>query len=215
MSTKPIGILRFPGTNCDWDIWNAVEEMGAKPQWLWHQDSFVPEEFESFIIPGGFSYGDYLRSGALAAKAPVMDSLREADQKGYPIFGICNGFQILCEAGLLPGVLMQNLERRFVDKMISIRIENNHSRFGSQLKKNEVVRMPVAHADGRYYVPESDLKGIQDSGQVFCTYENNHNGSLGNIAGLMNKKKNVVGMMPHPERALHTWMGSDDGRKFF
>lgn len=216
MSTKKrVGVLRFPGTNCDWDIWNAVKEFGGEPAWLWHQDQFAPAEYESFILPGGFSYGDYLRSGALAAHSPSMNSLREAAKKGFPIFGICNGFQILCEAQLLPGVLLRNIERRFIDKMIRLKIANPHARFGSTLAKNEVVEMPIAHADGRYHVAEGELKQIEDNGQIFCTYEENPNGSAGNIAGLMSKEKNVVGMMPHPERALHLWMGSKDGRKFF
>lgn len=215
MSTKKVGVLRFPGTNCDRDIWQAVEQVGQKPEWLWYQDQFAVSDFESFILPGGFSYGDYLRSGALAAHAPVMTSLKEAAQKGYPIFGICNGFQILCEAGLLPGVLMRNNHRRFLDTMVELKMETPHKRFGARLTPGQNVRMPIAHADGCYYVPEKDLKSIQDNEQVYCTYIKNPNGSVGNIAGVMNKTKNVVGMMPHPERAMYEWMGSDHGVQFF
>ncbi|MCC6138298.1 MAG: phosphoribosylformylglycinamidine synthase subunit PurQ [Bdellovibrionaceae bacterium] len=215
MSTKKVGVLRFPGTNCDRDIWQAVEQMGQKPEWLWYQDQFDLSAFESFILPGGFSYGDYLRSGALAAHAPVMKSLKDAVEKGYPVFGICNGFQILCEAGLLPGVLMRNNHRRFLDTMVDLKIEASHTRFGAKLTKGQTVRMPIAHADGCYYVPEKDLKAIQDNNQVYCTYVKNPNGSVGNIAGVMNKTKNVVGMMPHPERAMYEWMGSDHGVQFF
>lgn len=212
---KKVGVLRFPGTNCDRDIWQAVEVAGDRPEWLWYQDQFDPKDFDSFIIPGGFSYGDYLRSGALAAHAPVMKSVKEAADKGYPVFGICNGFQILCEAGLLPGVLMRNNHRKFLDTMVDLKVQNTNSRFGKNLKSGQVVRMPIAHADGNYYAPEKDLKAIEDNGQIFCTYLKNPNGAAHDIAGLMNKNKNVVGMMPHPERALYEWMGSDHGKSFF
>lgn len=214
MSAK-IGILRFPGTNCDWDIWNAVKEFGGTPQWLWHQDRFEATGFESFILPGGFSYGDYLRSGALAAHSPVMSSLREAANKGFPIFGICNGFQILCEAGLLPGALIRNEGRRFIDKMIQLKVGSPHGRFGKSLLNAQIVAMPIAHADGRYHVTAAEYQELENNEQIFCTYLDNPNGSVGDIAGVMNKDRNVVGMMPHPERALHAWMGSADGRLFF
>ena len=214
MSQK-IGVLRFPGTNCDWDIYKAVEESGQQPQFLWHQDLFKPEDFAGFIIPGGFSYGDYLRSGALAAHAPAMKSLREAADKGYPVFGVCNGFQILCEAHLLPGTLVRNSGQRFIDKMVRLKTQNAHSRFGQKLKTGQVTQMPIAHADGRYVIAEDGLKTLQDRAQIFCTYEENPNGSVFDIAGVMNEKKNVVAMMPHPERALFDWMGSADGRYYF
>jgi len=215
VSKAKVGILRFPGTNCDRDIWSAVEEFGGEPVWLWHSEKFNPNEFDSFILPGGFSYGDYLRSGALAAHAPAMDSLKEADKLGKPIFGICNGFQILCEAGLLPGTLLRNEGQRFIDRMIDLKVANNHSRFGKALKGGQSVKMPIAHADGRYHVTQEELKTLQANGQIFCTYADNPNGSVGDIAGVMNAKKNVVGMMPHPERAIFDWMGSKDGRLFF
>lgn len=214
MSEK-IGVLRFPGTNCDWDIYKAVEWSGAKPTFLWHQDTFNVEDYDGFVVPGGFSYGDYLRSGALAAHAPAMNSLRTAAEKGYPIFGVCNGFQILCESGLLPGALMRNAGLRFIDQMIEVETQNSHKRFGLKLKKNQKSRMPIAHADGRYFVTQDELKKIQDNGQVFCTYTANPNGSAGNIAGVMNAQKNVVAMMPHPERAIYEWMGSSDGQLYF
>lgn len=213
--SKKVGVLRFPGTNCDRDIWQAVEMVGDRPEWLWYQDQFDPKGYDSFILPGGFSYGDYLRSGALAAHAPVMKSLREAAGKGYPVFGICNGFQILCEAHLLPGVLMRNNHRRFLDTMVSLKIANNNTRFGRTLKAGQEVRMPIAHMDGNYYAPTEELKAIQDNGQIFCTYVSNPNGAAYDIAGVMNKNKNVVGMMPHPERAMAEWMGSDHGKSFF
>jgi phosphoribosylformylglycinamidine synthase len=212
---KKIGVLRFPGTNCDRDIWKAVETFDGTPEWLWHQDKFNPQDYEAFILPGGFSYGDYLRSGALAAHAPAMDSVREAAEKGFPVFGVCNGFQILCEAQLLPGALLRNAGRRFIDTEVELKVVNPNKRFGSVLKPGQSVKMPIAHADGRYHVSADELKKIQDNGQVFCTYVENPNGSVGDIAGVMNAKKNVVAMMPHPERALFAWMGSEDGRLFF
>ncbi len=210
---KKVGILRFPGTNCDRDIWKSVELKNQKPSWLWYQDHFNPKDFDAFVLPGGFSYGDYLRSGALAALSPAMESLREANQKGFPIFGICNGFQILCEAGLLPGVLMRNKEGRFIDQWVDLKLRNQS--LWSPVKINQVFRMPMAHADGRFYIQDQDYKKIQDNGQIWLTYENNPNGSVGDIAGIMNEKRNVVGMMPHPDRALFDWMGSDDGLEFF
>lgn len=214
MSQK-IGVLRFPGTNCDWDIFKAVEWSGHRPEFLWHQDTFSVQDYQAFIVPGGFSYGDYLRSGALAAHAPAMNSLREAATQGYPIFGVCNGFQILCEARLLPGVLMRNRDLRFVDTMVELKTQNIPMRFGEKLKPGQVTKMPIAHADGRYVVTEDSLKRLQDNGQIFCTYTKNPNGSVGDIAGVMNASKNVVAMMPHPERAYFSWMGSSDGTFYF
>ncbi len=214
MSEK-IGVLRFPGTNCDRDIYKAVEESGHQPTYLWHQDTFSVTDFDGYIVPGGFSYGDYLRSGALAAHAPALDSLREAAQKGYPIFGVCNGFQILCEAQLLPGALMRNAGLRFIDQMVELKTHNSHQRFGQKLKAGQMTKMPIAHADGRYVIGSDDLKKLQDRGQIFCTYSENPNGSIGDIAGVMNEQKNVVAMMPHPERALYEWMGSCDGQLYF
>lgn len=209
-----IGVLRFPGTNCDRDIWQAVEEAGHEPQWLWHADSFNPKDFDRYIVPGGFSYGDYLRSGALAAHSPAMESLKEAAEMGKPIFGICNGFQILCEAGLLPGALIRNKNCRFIDHMVELNMENTPG-FMEKVAADSSVKMPIAHADGCYYVSAEELQSIQSNGQIFCTYQDNPNGSVGDIAGVMNAAKNVVGMMPHPERALWDWMGSDQGRSFF
>lgn len=210
---KKVGVLRFPGTNCDRDIWKSLELKGHQPQWLWHQDRFNPQDFSAFILPGGFSYGDYLRSGALAALSPVMDSLGEAAQKGFPIFGICNGFQILCEAGLLPGVLMRNQGGRFIDQWVDLKIENSSQWHPSHV--GQQLRMPIAHADGCYFIQEDGYRRLLDGGQVWLTYVNNPNGSVGDIAGVMNEQRNVVGMMPHPERAMHDWMGGTDGLQFF
>lgn len=208
-----VGILRFPGTNCDRDIWKSIELKEKDPQWIWYQDSFDPQDYDAYLIPGGFSYGDYLRSGALAALSPAVESLKKADQLGKPIFGICNGFQILCEAGLLPGVLMRNESGRFIDQWVDLRMVNA-SRW-SPYKTGEVHKMPMAHADGRYFIDEAGYKSLIDNKQIWLTYAKNPNGSVGDIAGVMNSKRNVVGMMPHPDRALFDWMGSRDGLNFF
>jgi phosphoribosylformylglycinamidine synthase subunit PurQ / glutaminase len=211
---KKFGILRFWGTNCDRDIWQAGEVSGwpkEKIEWLWQDDQFRPEDYECFVVPGGFSYGDYLRCGALAAKSPAMKSLREAADKGYPILGICNGFQILCEAKLLPGVLVRNESQRFIDRWIDMKLENQSS-FPVAQKR---IRLPIAHGEGRFFADELEVRRLEDNGQVWLRYVDNPNGAIADIAGVMNAKKNVAGLMPHPERALFDWMGGTDGRSFF
>lgn len=208
---KPVGILRFLGTNCDRDVWQSVEALDLEPRWIWYTDSFRPEDYCGFVVPGGFSHGDYLRCGALAAKAPVMASLTEAAKKGFPILGICNGFQILCEAKLLPGVLVRNEGRRFIDKWVTLRLENKA--LWTNLQPGETVKLPIAHGEGRYYVETEELKALRDHQQVWWSYvEESPNGSIENIAGVSNRAHNVCGLMPHPERAMFDWMGSDDGR---
>ncbi len=204
-----VGIVRFLGTNCDRDVYQAVADIDLRPEWLWFEDQFDPKEFSGFILPGGFSYGDYLRCGALAAKAPVMKSIHEAAGKGYPVLGICNGFQILCEAGLLPGALVRNEKRKFIDRWVELKPETQ-TKWSS--KARAVIRLPIAHGEGRYYAEEADLQKLWDGDQVWMTYRENPNGSLQNIAGVTNKNKNVCGLMPHPERAMHEWMGGSDGR---
>jgi phosphoribosylformylglycinamidine synthase len=206
---KPVGVVRFLGTNCDRDVWQAVEAVGATAKWLWFEDRFSPSEVSALIVPGGFSYGDYLRCGALAAKAPVMDGVREAAAKGLPVLGICNGFQILCESGLLPGALVRNESRKFVDKWVELETVNRT--WWSADGSASVMKLPVAHGEGRYYIEPEDFKRIEDQGQVWLKYKVSPNGSLHNIAGLSNKEKNVCALMPHPERAIHAWMGSADG----
>jgi phosphoribosylformylglycinamidine synthase subunit PurQ / glutaminase len=211
----PVGVLRFPGTNCDRDVFEAVELRGNKAEWLWHADQFDPKAYRALLLPGGFSYGDYLRAGALAARSPVMNSVREAANRGVPVLGICNGFQILCEAGLLPGVLTRNKDLRFIDDWVELKLENQHPYFGRSLKTGLKAKLPIAHADGRFYVEGDDLKRIQDKGQVWWSFMNNPNGAIADIAGLMNEKKNVAALMPHPERAMFDWMGGVDGAAFF
>jgi phosphoribosylformylglycinamidine synthase I len=206
---KPVGILRFLGTNCDRDVWKAVEALDMKPEWLWYEDRFEAKDYSAYVVPGGFSYGDYLRCGALAAKAPAMASLQEAAKAGAPVLGICNGFQILCEAKLLPGVLVRNESRKFIDKWVSLKIENTN-RWSTKTASG--VRLPIAHGEGRYYVEDDHLRRMEQAGQIWCRYENeNPNGSLKDIAGVSNEQKNVCGLMPHPERAMFEWMGGADG----
>lgn len=211
---KKIGVLRFPGTNCDRDVHGWVEARGYKAEYLWHLDLFEEKNYEALVVPGGFSYGDYLRSGALAALSPAMKSVRAFAAQGGPILGICNGFQILCEAGLLPGALVQNEGRRFIDDWAELELVNQSPRFGTEVKKGAHVRMPIAHGDGRYYAPAEDLKKVLNEGLVWLKYVNCPNGSVANIAGVMNEKRNVAGLMPHPERALYPWMGGQDGWGF-
>lgn len=208
-----VGVLRFPGTNCDRDIWKSIEMKGQTPEWIWYEDSFDPKGYDAFLVPGGFSYGDYLRSGALAALSPAVQDLKEAASLGKPIFGICNGFQILCEAGLLPGALMRNENGRFIDQWVNLKVENESQ--WSPFAKGKTFKMPMAHHDGRFFINEEGLKELQSKNQIWLTYEDNPNGSVANIAGVMNSERNVVGMMPHPDRALFEWMGSTDGLQFF
>lgn len=212
---KRVGVLRFPGTNCDRDVFKAIESKGFKPEWLWHADQFDSSSYQALFLPGGFSYGDYLRAGALAARSPAMLSVKEAAQRGVPVLGICNGFQILCEAGLLPGVLTRNKTLRFNDDWVELELQNTHAVFAQKMLPKTVARLPVAHADGRFFVEDDELKRLQDNGQVWFTYKRNPNGSVADIAGVMNDKRNVAALMPHPERAMYEWMGGIDGSSFF
>lgn len=210
---KSVGVLRFPGTNCDRDVFEMCEAKDYKTCYLWHLDHFSPNDFDMLVLPGGFSYGDYLRSGALSARSPVMNSVREFAKKGGPVLGICNGFQILAESGLLPGTLVRNEKMRFVDDWVNLKIENKSPFFGSEIKE-KFVKLPVAHGDGRYYANSETLDQLEQNSQIWLKYENNPNGSLRNIAGVMNKEKNVAALMPHPERAIYSWMGGVDGWGF-
>ena len=213
ITVKNSGVIRFPGTNCDRDVYQAVENLGRKPQWLWYEDQFDYNEFDAIYVPGGFSFGDYLRSGALAARTPVMKSVREAASHGMPILGICNGFQILCEAQLLPGVLLKNDGLRFRDEWVDLKVRNATGHFSSGAVQS--LRLPIAHGDGRYFIHGDGLKKLHDQNQVWLTYQRNPNGSIEDIAGVMNEGKNVMALMPHPERAIFDWMGSCDGVGFF
>ncbi|OFZ15992.1 MAG: phosphoribosylformylglycinamidine synthase I [Bdellovibrionales bacterium RBG_16_40_8] len=210
---KTVGVIRFLGTNCDQDVFSAIKQAGLSPEWVCHQDQFDKSQYMALFLPGGFSHGDYLRCGALAARAPVMKSVVEASRHGTPILGICNGFQILCEANLLPGVLVRNNSLRFRDGWVGLQRVQQSPQFGSD--KLIYAKLPIAHGEGRYYIEDDQVKKLFDDEQVWCVYERNPNGSVENIAGVMNENKNVAGLMPHPERAVADFMGGSDGLSFF
>jgi phosphoribosylformylglycinamidine synthase len=212
--SKPVGVLRWLGTNCDADVIAALEALKIPCEYLWWKDHFKPEAYSAFILPGGFSYGDYLRAGALAARAPAMDDLRRGANAGAPVLGICNGFQILCEAGLLPGALTKNISRRFQDEWVGLKVRRKSTLWSEKLSEVQLL-LPIAHSMGRYFAPESDLAGLFDNDQVWLTYTENPNGALRDIAGITNKAGNVAALMPHPERAIFDWMGGATGRNIF
>ena len=211
---KKIGVIRFLGTNFDFDILKWAQNKGQRSEFIWHEDQFNTQDFEALILPGGFSYGDYLRCGALAARSPVMKSVHEFAKQGKPVLGICNGFQILCESGLLPGALIRNEGLRFKDEWAQLRVVNHKSFFGEKLNPDQKIHLPIAHGDGRFYADAESLKKIQDQNCIWLKYEKNPNGSMGDIAGVTNSQGNVFGLMPHPERAQFSWMGSTDGDFF-
>lgn len=210
------GVLVFPGSNCDIDLYLAIKDiLKEEVEYIRHTESDLTN-YDAILIPGGFSYGDYLRCGAIARFSPVMDAVIEYAKKGKPVFGTCNGFQILTEAGLLPGVLLKNNSLKFVCRMQKIKVTNNNTMFTNTFKKNEIINLPIAHGEGNYYCSEQTLKELKKNNQIVFTYEDeNPNGSLGNIAGITNEAGNVLGMMPHPERAMESLLGSDSGRRLF
>lgn len=209
-----VGIARFLGTNCDEDVKKWVTTFSGQAHYLWFADQFNVNDYDMVLIPGGFSHGDYLRCGALAARTPVMKSIQEFAQKGKPVLGICNGFQILCEANLLPGALLQNTSLRFKDEWSYLKVQSTSGRFSQKMQKGQVLKLPIAHGEGRYYAEADTVKKLHDGGQVWLTYEKNPNGSMLDIAGVTNDTGNVFGLMPHPERAFSEWMGSTDGMYF-
>jgi len=210
---KKVGVARFPGTNCDRDVFSFVEAKGYSAEWLWHLDQYELKDFHAVVLPGGFSYGDYLRSGALAAQSPVMKSIKDYADRGGRVLGICNGFQILTEARLLPGALVRNVSLRFRDDWVEMDVVNKKTTWSEALTK-DCIRLPIAHGDGRFYAESAELKRIEDEGQVWLRYKKNPNGSLNDIAGVTNKAGNVAALMPHPERAIYDWMGGQDGWAF-
>ena len=211
---KPVAVLCFPGTQCDQDVVKALEGLNRFVEKIWYADHFFPGDYSAFILPGGFSYGDYLRAGALAAHSPAMQDVQTAAQAGQPVLGICNGFQILCEAGLLEGTLQINKDLRFIDEWVELKLCHSCSVFGGE-QMQKALRIPIAHREGRFYASEDQIKKLEDQEQIWWKYKNNPNGSVKDIAGIMNEKKNVAGLMPHPERAMAEWMGGTAGISFF
>jgi len=209
-------VIVFPGSNCDRDIAVALESVtGTKPHMVWHGDSELPEGLGLIALPGGFSYGDYLRCGAIAARSPVVQAVIEAANRGTPVIGICNGFQILTETGLLPGALMRNAGLDFVCRDVPLVVDNSQSIFTSAYQAGEHLSIPVAHHDGNYFADAETLDRLEGEGRVAFRYGQNINGSARNIAGVMNAAGNVLGMMPHPERKIEAAHGGDDGRRLF
>ena len=209
-------VLVFPGSNCDIDMYHAIkDELGEEVEYVWHTENSL-EGFDGALVPGGFSYGDYLRCGAMANQSNVMKALKEFAAAGKPVLGVCNGFQILTEAGLLPGALLRNKNLKFMCRTVQLKVENNNSLFTNQYEAGEVINIPIAHGEGNYYCDEETLAALKANNQIAFTYEGeNPNGSLEDIAGIINKEGNVLGMMPHPERAANEIVGGADGLKLF
>ena len=209
------GVVVFPGSNCDRDCQYAAEDITGEPaRMIWHKERSLGD-VDAVILPGGFSYGDYLRTGSIARFSPIMDAVIEFANKGGLVLGICNGFQILLEAGLLPGAMRRNAGLHFVCKDVFLRVESVRSPFTNLYNTSEVIRIPVAHGDGNYYIDDEGLAELQAQGQIVFRYEDNPNGSLDSIAGICNRSGNVLGMMPHPERASATILGNMDGARLF
>ncbi|MEQ7873299.1 phosphoribosylformylglycinamidine synthase subunit PurQ [Sphingomonas sp. ASV193] len=209
-------VIVFPGSNCDRDLAVAIREVtGRAPAMVWHRDSALPTGTDFIAVPGGFSYGDYLRSGAMAARSPIMRAVAEAAGKGVPVLGICNGFQVLTEAGLLPGALMRNAGLHFVCRTVGLKVENSQSLFTSRYRAGEEIAVPVAHHDGNFQADAATLDRLEGEGRVAFRYTEEVNGSARSIAGILNDAGNVLGMMPHPERVIEAAHGGTDGRRLF
>ncbi|HHD72816.1 MAG TPA: phosphoribosylformylglycinamidine synthase subunit PurQ, partial [Epsilonproteobacteria bacterium] len=211
--------LRFPGTNCEFDTQYAFGKLGHQTVLVWHKEESLPTDIDLVVVPGGFSYGDYLRSGSIARFSPIMKAVVEYADKGGKVLGICNGFQILTEAGLLPGALKRNNNLHFISKHQHLKVINNDNPFLNQCSNEEILTIPIAHADGNYYIDDEGLSKLEQNGQILLRYcdENGEreivNGSVTSIAGICNETKNVCGLMPHPERAMESILGSEDGTK--
>ncbi|MBU5341472.1 phosphoribosylformylglycinamidine synthase subunit PurQ [Caldifermentibacillus hisashii] len=209
-------VIVFPGSNCDVDMYHAViEELGEEAEYVWHDETNL-DRFDAILLPGGFSFGDYLRTGAIARFSPVMNEVVKAAELGKPVLGVCNGFQILLEAGLLPGAMRRNDSLKFICRPVLLEVKNSNTMFTNQYAPGEIIEIPIAHGEGNYYCDETTLAKLKANNQIVFTYHNeNPNGSIENIAGIMNKQGNVLGMMPHPERAVANLLGSHDGLKLF
>ncbi len=209
-------VITFPGSNCDRDMADALEKVsGTAPLRVWHGDADLPDRLDFIALPGGFSYGDYLRSGAMAARSPVMRSVIEAANRGVPVLGVCNGFQVLTESGLLPGALMRNAGITFVCRDVALTVENSQSLFTSAYAQGQQITIPVAHHDGNYFADADTLDRLEGEGRVAFRYAEEVNGSARQIAGVLNAAGNVLGMMPHPERMIEAEQGGSDGRALF
>ncbi|MEA3057633.1 MAG: phosphoribosylformylglycinamidine synthase subunit PurQ / glutaminase [Sphingomonadales bacterium] len=209
-------VIVFPGSNCDRDLAVALEKVtGRKPAMVWHRDSELPQGVDFIGIPGGFSYGDYLRSGAMAARSPIMAAVKDAAERGVPVIGICNGFQVLTEAGLLPGALMRNSGLHYICRPVAVTVENSQTLFTNGYERGEKLLIPIAHHDGNYQADEETLDRLEGEGRVVFRYGEECNGSARAIAGILNANGNVLGMMPHPERAFEPAHGCSDGRRLF
>ena len=209
-------VIVFPGSNCDRDLAVAIEQVtGRAPAMVWHRDTELPQGTDLIGLPGGFSYGDYLRSGAMAARSPIMRAVTDAAGRGVPVLGVCNGFQVLTETGLLPGALMRNAGLNFVCRPVPLRVENSQSLFTSQYSAGQEIAIPVAHHDGNFQADAATLDRLEGEGRVVFRYLDSVNGSARGIAGILNDAGNVLGMMPHPERAIEAAHGNTDGRKLF
>ncbi|MDP9057319.1 MAG: phosphoribosylformylglycinamidine synthase subunit PurQ [Pseudomonadota bacterium] len=216
MTNFRAAVITFPGSNCDRDMAVAIEEIcGGTVHRVWHGDAALPDRLDLIALPGGFSYGDYLRSGAMAARSPVMAAVIAQAARGVAILGVCNGFQVLAEAGLLPGALMRNAGIRFVCREVALTVENNNSVFTAGYMKHHRIRIPVAHHDGNYFADEATLDRLEGDGRVAFRYAEPVNGSARDIAGVLNEAGNVLGMMPHPERMIEPAHGGSDGRPLF
>jgi phosphoribosylformylglycinamidine synthase subunit PurQ / glutaminase len=209
-------VIVFPGSNCDRDMAVALEQVsGRKPFMVWHRETGLPDGLDLIALPGGFSYGDYLRSGAMAARSPAMRAVREAAERGVAVLGVCNGFQILTEAGLLPGALMRNANLHFVCRDVPLKVENSQTAFTSRYEAGEAITFPVAHHDGNYQADPDTLDRLEGEGRVAFRYADEVNGSARGIAGIVSEAGNVLGMMPHPERMVEPAHGGTDGRRLF
>ena len=216
MSGFRSAVITFPGSNCDRDMAVALEQVSGTPALrVWHGDAELPEGLDFIALPGGFSYGDYLRSGAMAARSPIMQAVIAAAGRGVPVLGVCNGFQVLTEAGLLPGALMRNASQNFICRTVPLTVANNQSLFTAAYDAGQTIRVPVAHHDGNYFADAATLDRLEGEGRVAFRYAEEINGSARAIAGVLNEAGNVLGMMPHPERAIEPAHGSADGRALF
>jgi phosphoribosylformylglycinamidine synthase I len=210
-----VGVIVFPGSNCDHDAWYAINEnLHGKAEFIWHHSANLGG-VDAVLLPGGFSYGDYLRCGAIARFSPVMNAVKKFAAEGGLVLGVCNGFQILVEAGLLPGALLRNQDLRFICRVLRLRTETTNSPFTSKLQKGQTLRLPIAHGEGRYFADARTLDELEAEDRVAFRYIDNPNGSVRHIAGILNRERNVLGMMPHPERACDPLMGSTEGLGVF